>query len=127
MAIASAIVPTSGFRLLTDEDVPGGIARGLRKRNPGLDIVRVQEVGLMQSPDPDVLDWATREGRLIITRDVSTMTAHAFERIALGLSMLGVSVLPERMPVGHAIKELEIIVLASNPDEWRSRVIFLPL
>ena len=57
MAIASAITPTSGFRRLTDEDVPGGIARGLRKRNPGLDIVRVQEVGLMQSPDPDVLDW----------------------------------------------------------------------
>lgn len=81
----------------------------------------------MQTPDPLILEWAAAQGRLIITRDVSTMSAHAFERVALGLPMLGVFVIPERMSVGLAIKELEIIAFASSPDEWRDRVEFLPL
>jgi hypothetical protein len=127
MSNSVVAAPITGLRLLSDEDVPGSIVRGLRSRHPGLDIVRVQEVGLMQTPDPDILAWATREGRLIVTRDVNTMSAYALERVALGLPMLGVFVIPERMPVGQAIRELEIIALASSPDEWRDRVAFLPI
>ena len=49
------------------------------------------------------------------------------ERVALGIPMLGVFVIPERMSVGQAIKGLGIIAFASKLDEWRDRVIFLPL
>ena len=55
------------------------------------------------------------------------MTAHASERVARGLPMPGVFVLPERRPIGQAITELELLVLATEPDEWRDQVIFLPL
>ena len=126
MTISAPQAMGIGLRLLSDEDVPGSIVRELRKRHPELDVVRVQEVGLMNTPDPDVLEWAATEGRLILTRDINTMTAHALERVALGLPMPGVFVIPQRMPVGQAIKELEIIALASNFDEWRDRVVFLP-
>ena len=34
------------LRLLTDEDVHGDIVDGLRRRQPALDLVRVQDVGL---------------------------------------------------------------------------------
>ena len=115
------------LRLLSDEDVPGDIIRGLRHRRPELDVVRVQEVGLMASIDLVILDWAAREGRQIITRDRNTMTGHAYDRIALGLSMPGLFVIPERMPIGPAIKELELLALASDTEDWQSRVIFLPL
>jgi hypothetical protein len=81
----------------------------------------------MQTPDPDILVWAAREGRCIYTRDVNSMTMYALDRVALGLPMLGVFVLPERMSVGQAIRELEVIALASVPGEWRDRVVFLPL
>ena len=46
------------LRMLSDEDVPGDIIKDLRQREPGLDVVRVQEVGLMHTPDPDILEWA---------------------------------------------------------------------
>src|SRR3954454_12146364 len=114
------------LRLLSDEDVPGDIVKGLRHRQPGLDIVRVQEVGLMSTPDPDILEWAAREDRQIFTRDRSTMTAHATDRIAGGLPMLGVFVLPEFMSIGQAIAELEILALASDTDEWHNCIVFLP-
>jgi hypothetical protein len=115
------------LRLLSDEDIPRAIVRGLRTRNPSLDVVRVQEVGLKSIPDPDVLEWAAREARQVFTRDRNTMTAHAWDRVGRRLPMMGVFVLPERMLIGQAIVELELLALASEPDEWRDRVLFLPL
>jgi hypothetical protein len=115
------------LQLLSDEDVPGDIVRGLRQRQPGLDLVRVQEVGLMHTEDPDVLEWAAREGRLVITRDCNTMTRHAYDRVKQGLPMPGIIVIPEFMSIGEAVKELEILALASEPDEWRDQVVYLPL
>ena len=115
------------LRLLSDEDVPGDIVRGLRRRQPGLDMVRVQEVGLSGALDPDVLDWAARQGRQIFTRDRKTMTAHAYDLVSQGLIMPGVFVLPEHMPIGQAVTELETIALAGEPDDRQNLVIFLPL
>ena len=48
------------LQLPIDEDVHGDIVNGLRRRQPGLDVVRVQDVGLRQTPDPDILEWAAR-------------------------------------------------------------------
>jgi hypothetical protein len=115
------------LRILTDEDVPGDIVRGLRQRQPGLDVVRNQEVGLRSAADPDVLEWAAREGRQVVSRDRRTMTAHAADRVAHGLPMPGLFILPERMPIGQAILELELLALARDPDDWRDQIVFLPL
>lgn len=86
------------LRLLSDEDVPGEIVRGLRQQCPGIDVVRVQEVGLMQTPDPDILAWAAREGRAVFSRDRETMIGHAYDRVARGLAMPGLFILPQQLP-----------------------------
>jgi hypothetical protein len=44
------------LRLATDEDFNNRILRGLLRRMPDLDVVRVQDVGLSGSEDPEVLD-----------------------------------------------------------------------
>ena len=62
------------LRLLADENLNNDIVRGLRRRLPGLDLVRVQDVGLSGADDPTILAWAAREGRVMLTHDVSTMT-----------------------------------------------------
>jgi hypothetical protein len=115
------------LRLLSDEAVPGDIVRGLRQRQPSLGVVRVQEVGLMSVIDAGVLEWAAREGRQVFTRDRNTMTADAWDRVARGLTMPGLFVIPEDLPIGQAVRELEIIAVASEPGEWHNRVVFLPL
>ncbi len=74
---------------LSDEDFNRRILRGLRCRLPTLDIVRVQDVGLITQPDTKVLDWAANENRIVLTHDVTTMSKHAFERIAQNLLMPG--------------------------------------
>jgi len=115
------------LRLLSDEDIPGDLVRELRRRLPTLDVVRVQEVGLRSAPDPIVLAWAAHEGRQIFTRDRNTMTGHAYDRARQRLPLPGVFVLPERISIGQAVAELEMIVLASEASDWQDQVIFLPL
>ena len=52
------------------------------------------DVGLLGKSDPMVLEWAAREMRVLLTHDVRTMRYHAYARLAAGLSMPGVFVVP---------------------------------
>jgi predicted nuclease of predicted toxin-antitoxin system len=55
------------MRLATDENFDNRILRGLLRRRPELDIVRVQDVGLSGWSDAEVLAWAAQEGRVLLT------------------------------------------------------------
>jgi hypothetical protein len=115
------------IRFLSDEDFNRRILRGLRRRLPALDIVRVQDVGLITRPDPEVLEWAAKENRVLLTHDVTTMSKHAFDRVNDGLPMPGVIEISQETPIGEAIEELILIVECSLENEWHNQVIFLPL
>ena len=66
------------MRLLADENFNGDIVRGLLLRQPDLDIVRVQDVGLAGADDPDILAWAAENNRIVLTHDRATMSDHAY-------------------------------------------------
>ncbi len=44
------------LKLVSDENFDGDILRGLYRRRPDLDVVRVQDVGLSATSDPDILE-----------------------------------------------------------------------
>ena len=114
------------MRLLTDENFNGAILRGLVRRLPELDIVRVQDVGLIHTDDPDILEWAANEGRILLTHDVATITMYAYERVNQGLPMLGVIEVIATAPIGKIIDDLELFICCSQPDEYEGRIIFHP-
>jgi hypothetical protein len=103
------------------------IVRGLLRRLPTLDVVRAQDVGLSGQPDPVVLAWAAQEDRVILTHDVSTMTAHAYARIADGLPMAGVFVVSQSLLIGQALDDLLLLAECSLAGEWAGQVRYLPL
>lgn len=113
------------LRLAADEDFDGDILRGLRRRLLGLDLVRVQDSGLSGAPDPDVLEWAAREGRVLLTHDFDTLIGHAWARVRAGLPMPGVVVVRQGMAVGRAIEELELFAAVSEDGEWDGQVLFV--
>jgi len=115
------------LRLLADENFNGDIVRGLLLREKNLAIVRVQDVGLGNASDADVLSWAAEDGRIILTHDRATMPRYAYERLAGRARMSGVFVLDDRFPVGLAIQELLLINACSEQTEWDGQIIFLPL
>jgi hypothetical protein len=115
------------LRLATDEDFNNRILRGLLRRQPDLDIVRIQDAGLAGRNDEEVLAWATSEERILITHDVTTMKETAYDRIAAGLPMPGVFEISQDVAIGTALDEILFLVLSSDQDEWEGQVRFLPL
>ena len=63
----------------------------------------------------------------ILTHDRATLPDYAFERLGAGESVAGVFILNDRFPVGQATDELLLIVACSEQQEWRDRVVHLPL
>ena len=69
------------LRLLTDENFNNQTIRGILRRRPEIDIIRVQDVGLSTTDDRIILEWAAQQGRVLLTHDVETMTRYAYERV----------------------------------------------
>lgn len=110
-----------------DENFNLLIVRGLKRREPALDILLVQDVGLRSQDDPAVLAWAAVERRVTLTHDVRTMPHFATQRIASGQNMPGLIVVPDQMSIGLAIADLVLIVECSEAEEWEGRIEYLPL
>jgi predicted nuclease of predicted toxin-antitoxin system len=72
------------LRLVSDENFNGEVVRGLLRREPGLDLVRVQDVGLSAADDHAILAWAAAEGRLLLPHDRNTVPAFAYDRVRAG-------------------------------------------
>lgn len=115
------------LKLAADEDFNHRIVRGLRRRQPELAIVRIQEAGLSGKPDPEVLEWAANEGRLLLTHDASTMTNHAYSRVKKGQLMPGIIEVAQVIAIGSAIDDILLLVNCSLEGEWEGQVIYLPL
>ena len=77
------------LRLAADENFNNDIVWGVLRRNPNVDIVRIQDVNLSGADDPTILAWAASVGRVLLTHDVKTMTRYAYERTTAGLAMPG--------------------------------------
>jgi hypothetical protein len=115
------------LRLAADEIFHGDTVRGLRRRAPDLDLVRVQDAGLSGADDVTVLEWAAREGRMLLSHDVRTLTRHAYARVGAGQPMPGVVEVPRTVSIGQAIEDLVLLAEASLEGELEGRVVYLPL
>ena len=115
------------MRWAADENFNNDIIRGLLRRKPDVDIVRVQDVGLSSVGDPTILEWAADEGRALLTHDVSTITRYAYERVEAGKPMPGVFEVSRDIPMGVVIEDLILLTECSLENEWEGQVRYLPL
>jgi hypothetical protein len=115
------------LRFAADENFNNDIVRGVRRRNPGVEIVRVQDAGLSGAPDPTVLEWAAQTDRVLLTHDVSTMIAYGYDRVREGKRMPGVFEVGRHVAIGVAIEEILLLAECSFEGEWEGQVRYLPL
>jgi hypothetical protein len=113
--------------LLIDENFNHRILRGLRRRLPTLEYLLVQETEVSQKGDPEVLDWAAAQNRVILTHDVNTMTQHAHERLKAGRHLSGLVIVPKDLAIGAGIEELFVLLTCSTPEEFPNQIVHLPL
>jgi hypothetical protein len=116
------------LRLLADENFKYDLVRGVLRRRPHMDILRVQSVGLSRTEDPKLLAWAAQEQRVLLTHDVNTMTRYAFERIQRAEPMAGVFVVHQQGAAPSAIiDDLLLLDECSETYEWFGQILYLPL
>ena len=76
------------MKVYLDEDLSPTVALLLRQR--GLDATSAHEVGNSQIPDRDQLEYATREGRTIVTRNVVDFLRLAHDAVATNTRHAGI-------------------------------------
>ena len=115
------------MKLLADENLDNTIIRGLLRRNPSIDVLRVQDVGLSGVDDPPVLAWAADNNRILLTHDVATITRYAYERVATNLPMPGVIEIRTDIAIGKAIDDICLILECSTAEDLDSQIYYIPL
>lgn len=115
------------LRLASDADVHGDIIRGLQRRSPDIDLVRVQDTLPDGTADPEVLAWAADENRILITNDRRTMIDFANQRVASGNLVPGLIATTNKQSIRDAIDDILLIAECMSEEEIRDRVVlFLP-
>jgi hypothetical protein len=69
---------------------------------------------------------AAELGRILISHDRKMMPAH-FARFIDIRSGSGLIIVPLDLDIGFAIEDLPIVWAASDAEEWRDKIGFLPL
>lgn len=115
------------LRLAADENFNNDILRGLLRRDPSLNIIRVQDVNLVGASDPDVLEWAARENRVLLTHDQNTIIKFAYQRVMEGKPMSGVIEVNRSVPMNVAIEDILLLAALSKVGELEGQVVYLPL
>ena len=115
------------IRFLADEDLDADIVHGLSSAEPAIDILDVKTAGLRGMEDPALLELAAQQDRILISHDRRTMTRYFLERLAGGKSSPGLFVAPQRHAIGEIVSSLLLVWTASRAEEWRDRIIYLPI
>jgi hypothetical protein len=114
------------LRVLIDQDLDHDILRGLIRRIPQLGALTALEIGMSRATDAQLLTWAEREGRIIVTHDRTTMPVHAADLMGKGKNIAGVFVVPRSLPLRQAIEDLELMITCSANEEWVNVIRYLP-
>ncbi len=113
------------IRLYADENVERQIVRGLRSLD--VDNLIAEEVGFGRTEDSAILDRAGEVGRIVFSRDQDFLREAAIRQSA-DKQFVGVIYAHKRdVSIGQCVQDLDLLAIAGTPDDFESRVYFLPL
>ncbi len=113
-------------RFLADEDLRGTLIDAVRRMAPALEITTVVEEGWSSATDEEVLQQAWNHQWLVISHDVNTLKGFAERRIAEGRGIHGLFLSPQNRSNRQVAECLILIWNASEFEEWRDRIVYLP-
>jgi hypothetical protein len=77
--------------------------------------------------DARILEWAAREGRILLTHDVSTIAPEVTRLFRAGTRTAGVIAAGRRVSIAVAIEDILLVAQCGLAGEWEDRVVYLPL
>jgi len=116
------------IRFLLDENMSPRQVGAVLRRNSAIDIVRVGSPGMppLGTPDPDILVFCEAEQRLLVTKNHYSMPGHIADHFAAGRHHWGVFRLSRDLTLSQLAEQIEIFWEASEAEEWRDRLEYIP-
>jgi hypothetical protein len=114
------------LRLQADADLNQRIVAGLKRLEPAIDFESAEEAKLRGKPDLEVLAHCAEEQRVLVTHDKKTMPQH-FGTFLSQRASPGVMIIPQRMPIGEAMREVYRVWATMEAEEWTNSIRWLPL
>ena len=87
------------IRFLADASLHHAIVTGCRRREPTIEFLSANEAKLEGVPDPEVLDRAAAQNRILVTSDFQTMPTHFGDFLQIHGSSPGVLLVPRISPL----------------------------
>ncbi|BDC52381.1 hypothetical protein F183_A46960 [Bryobacterales bacterium F-183] len=112
-------------RFQADNDLRHYIATGVQRRNPEIDFQTALAAGLDAMPDEDVLALCAKQGRILVSHDVTTMPRH-FASFVQSHHCPGVFLISQSLPAKEAIDALMLIWEVSKPEDWHNQLCWIP-
>ena len=106
-------------RFYTDEHVPLAVTKGLRRR--GVDVLTVQEAGLLGATDKEHLAFARRERRVLFTQDEDFLQLHAAGVVHAGI----VYTHQQGTSIGELIYKLMLVHEIFEASEMEGQIEFI--
>jgi hypothetical protein len=116
-------------RFLLDEHVNRAIQRQLRRLDPRINVLAINDSDAPPAgtSDPDILLWIEKSGYILVTENRSTIPGHLSDHYAAGGHVPGIFWLRPHASLSSIIEELYLIWTASTADEYKDRALFIPL
>jgi hypothetical protein len=114
------------LRFQADADLKYSIVKAVRQRERGIDFASAVDSGLAGVSDPEILEQAEQEGRILVSHDRRTMLAHFRARLEREKSSPGLFVVSQGAPLQAVVYAIVLTWAASEPSEWRNQVHHLP-
>jgi hypothetical protein len=115
-------------RYLLDENLPRRIKNQLIFHEPLMEVLLVGEnqAPSLGTSDPDILNWLEQNDFILVSRNRSTMPMHLKEHTAKGKHVPGILLIRKETLIGKLIEDLLLIWGASEPEEYKDRIVYLP-
>ena len=114
------------IRFQADNDLKFGIVKAVRRREPAIDFASAQEADLEGVGDPELLERAAREDRVLVSHDRRTMLEHFRAHLATGKSSPGVLIVSQGAPIGVVAEAILFVWSLCDPLELRNQAHYLP-
>ena len=116
-------------RFLLDEHVNRAIQRQLRRLDPKIDVLAVNDPDAPAAglSDIEILSWIEKRGYILVTENRSTIPGHLEDHYGAGGHIPGIFWIRPNAGIGLIIEELYLIWTAFTADEYEDSALFIPL
>jgi predicted nuclease of predicted toxin-antitoxin system len=114
------------IRFQADADLNQAIVTGILRLEPMIDFQASNVANLSGLTDLEVLAFAAKDGKVLVSHDQRTMPKY-FAEFAMNQASGGVIIVLQSLPISEVINNLIKIWQTSEAEDWINRIAYLPL